>query len=93
METAVANLPRITRKQRPERIQVGDETFERNDLVAGRFAESERNLNRKDRLGAPYIFFGGCKYRPIERYSAFLLTLIKQKQPETARGHRRSITR
>lgn len=83
----MANLSRITRKERPERIQVGDEVFERNDKTAARLGESERNLNRKDRLGAPYIFFGGCKYRPIQRYDAFILSqVIVKGKPSRGRA-------
>jgi hypothetical protein len=78
---------RVTRQQRPERIRVGDEIFERNDITAARYSESERSTNRKDKLGAPYIFFAGVKYRPVKRYDAFILSQIKSARPEP-RGQR-----
>jgi len=56
------------KKSRPERIVVGDETFERNDITAKRYGGSERTINRGDRDGAPFRFFNGIKYRPMKRY-------------------------
>lgn len=80
---------RISRQQRLEHIRVGDEEFERNDLTATRYGESERTVNRKDMLGAPYIYFAGVKYRPIQRYDAFILSQIKSAKREPA-GRRRA---
>jgi hypothetical protein len=62
---------------RPERIAVGNETFERNDITAQRYGSSERTVNRGDRLGAPFRFFNGVKYRPVERYDDFILSTIQ----------------
>ena len=56
------------KKSRPERIVVGDETFERNDITAKRYGGSERTINRGDRDGEPFRFFNGIKYRPMKRY-------------------------
>jgi hypothetical protein len=62
----------------------------RNDVVAREEGACERTINRLDSLGAPYIYIGGVKYRPIERYHKFMLAQIKvRNQPPTKRrGHR-----
>ena len=52
------------REARPERISLGDQDAVRNDIVAKEEGSSERTLNRKDKDGAPFMYFGGCKYRP-----------------------------
>jgi len=75
----------VPRKMRPERIVVGDEVFERNDLTAARYGGSERTLNRGDRHGAPYRFFNGVKYRPVKRYEEYVLRGIQQLDRTTVR--------
>lgn len=79
------------KKSRPERIVVGDETFERNDITAKRYGGSERTINRGDRDGAPFRFFNGIKYRPMRRYDAFILSTIQELQPPKRKrpGHAR----
>jgi hypothetical protein len=81
-------LDKRRKEARPERIVVGDETFERNDLVAKRFGTSEKTINRGDRKGAPYRFFSGVKYRPLQRYDAFVLNTIEQFKPRPPRRRR-----
>ena len=83
-------LDKRDRRAHPERIAIGDETFERNDIRARRLCMSERSLNRGDAQGAPYVFLGGIKYRPIERHDAFILASIQQRKPQPkARGQAR----
>jgi hypothetical protein len=82
-------VTRRSRANHPERIQVGGEILERNDITAVRYGESERTTNRKDRLGAPYLYIGGCKYRPVERFDAFILSqIIKKSGTPRPRGRR-----
>jgi hypothetical protein len=69
------------REAHPERITIATETFERNDIRAKKLFMSERSLNRGDRRGAPYVFLGGVKYRPVERHDAFILASIQQRKP------------
>jgi hypothetical protein len=69
------------REAHPERIIIASETFERNDIRARRLGMSERSVNRGDARGAPYIFLGGVKYRPVERHDAFILSGIQQRKP------------
>jgi hypothetical protein len=73
------------REVHPERIIVGDEVFIRNDIQAKQLGESERSLNRGDKDGAPYRFFGGVKYRPEKRYAAFVLNGIQERKPQPQR--------
>src|SRR6516162_6575677 len=61
------------RTERPERMMIGGEQMVRNDIVARDEGDAERTLNRRDKDGAPYIYIGGVKYRPIEQYHQFLL--------------------
>jgi hypothetical protein len=81
-------LDKRRRQTRPERIVVGDEIFARNDVLAARYGVSERTLNRGDAEGAPFLFFGGVKYRPEKRYDAFILSGIKQTEPPKRRRAR-----
>jgi hypothetical protein len=77
------------RSDRPERMNIGGEQMVRNDIVARDEGEAERTLNRRDKDGAPYLYIGGVKYRPIERYHRFMLGRIQvRNQPPTRRGHR-----
>jgi hypothetical protein len=62
----------------------------RNDVVAGDEGNCERTLNRRDKDGAPYIYIGGVKYRPIERYHEFMLGRIQVHQPPTKAAWPRS---
>jgi hypothetical protein len=73
------------REAHPERIAIGDENFERNDVRAKNLHMSVRSLNRGDRLGAPFVFLGGVKYRPVERHDAFILASIQVRKPEPKR--------
>lgn len=52
------------KESRPERIQIGDDTWVRNDIQADDEGRSEASLNKEDRLGAPYSYIGHVKYRP-----------------------------
>jgi hypothetical protein len=71
------------RETHPERIVVGDKVLERNDVVAAKYGESERSVNRRDRLGAPYIFISNIKYRPQPDYDNFLLSrCIEVRKPQ-----------
>jgi hypothetical protein len=72
------------REAHPERITIANETFERNDIRAKKLCMSERSLNRGDRQGAPYVFLGGVKYRPMERHDAFILASIQVRKPPTS---------
>jgi hypothetical protein len=69
-----------SREAHPEHIVVGDETFIRQDKMAERHGVSERTMQRGDRDGAPYRFFGGVKYRPERRYDQFILDSIQIRQ-------------
>lgn len=72
---------RLPKTEHPERIEVGNETFERNDITAARFGSCTKTLDRQDKRGAPYILVAGIKYRPVERYDQFVLGQIKQAVP------------
>jgi len=85
-----------SREAHPERIVVADETFVRNDKMAEKHGVSERTLQRGDRDGAPYRFFGGVKYRPERRYDQFVLDSIqvrRQPQPQSPRPQLQSLKR
>jgi hypothetical protein len=74
------------RETHPERIVVGDKVLERNDVVAAKYGESERSVNRRDRLGAPYIFISNIKYRPQPDYDNFLLSrCIEVRKPPSSK--------
>jgi hypothetical protein len=77
--------PRLDPRRReahPERITVGDEIFLRNDVQAKQLGCSERSINRGDKHGAPFLFIGGIKYRPEQRYAAFLMSGIQVRNPQ-----------
>jgi len=82
-------LDKRRKEARPERITVGDEVFERNDITAKRYGGSERTINRGDKDGAPFRIFSGCKYRPISRYDAFILSTIQERKPQLKKARRR----
>ena len=79
------------RTERPERLIIGGVEMKRNDVVARDEGNCERTLNRRDKDGAPYIYIGGVKYRPIEQYHQFLLgrMQVRNQPPAKLRGHRR----
>jgi hypothetical protein len=79
-------LDKRDRRAHPERIAIGSETFERNDIRAKNLCMSERSLNRGDAQGAPYVFLGGIKYRPVERHHAFILSGIRARTPPRRRS-------
>jgi hypothetical protein len=81
MDTStVQPLDKRCREAHPERIVVGDETFERNDIRAKNLSMSERSLNRGDARGAPWIMLGNVKYRPLRQHDAFILAGIQRPQ-------------
>jgi hypothetical protein len=87
--TNTENVGRRKRGSKPERIPLGDgEEAWRNDIVASDFGESERTLNRMDKDGAPYLYCGGCKYRPINAFRAYRASLIKRQGQPPRRRHR-----
>jgi len=81
MDTTEPRLDPRRREAHPERIVIGDEVFIRNDIKAKEQGESERSLNRDDKLGAPYRFFGGVKYRPEKAYAKFIMNSIETDKP------------
>ncbi len=74
------------REARPERISLGNQDAVRNDIVAKGEGSSERTLNRKDKDGAPFLYFGGCKYRPERDYQEFMTSRILRMQPAKKRA-------
>jgi hypothetical protein len=76
------------REAHPERLEIGGETFIRNDLLAAELGISERSVNRGDRDGAPYVFIGGVKYRPKKRYHDFVLNSIQEHKPSASKRKR-----
>jgi hypothetical protein len=70
------------RRAHPEAITIGDEVFDRNDVSAKRYSESERSHNRRDREGAPYLMIAGIKYRPRGRLATHILSRIQTRKPE-----------
>jgi hypothetical protein len=78
-----------SRQLHPERIVFTGETFVRNDVQARELGISERSVNRDDRLGAPFIFIGGVKYRPAKRYADFILSRVQVRQPALAKRKRK----
>jgi hypothetical protein len=80
-----------SRLKRPERIPLADgEEAVRNDIIAQEQGTSERTMNRQDRDGAPYLYFGNVKYRPINEYRAFLAARIQRKNQTKHRRRARS---
>ena len=69
------------RADRPEKLTIGGERFTRNDVKARKLGHTEKTLNRGDKDGAPYIYIGGVKYRPDQRYDAWLLSHIQARKP------------
>jgi hypothetical protein len=77
------------REAHPEYIAAGETTWERNDLTAKRYGETERTMNGGDKHGAPYRHFGGIKYRPLPAYDEFIASGIRRRQPLQPKGRRR----
>jgi hypothetical protein len=85
----VAKRGRTKRSERAERIPLADgEEAVRNDLIAKEQRTSERTVNRGDAEGAPYLYFGGVKYRPIKEYRAFLAGRIQRRNQPPQRRRR-----
>jgi hypothetical protein len=82
-------LDKRSKKAHPERIEVGDEVFVRQDILAAKFGISERSMNRGDAEGAPYRYIAAVKYRPERRYESFFLSGIKENKPQQPRATRR----
>ena len=89
MDTDEQPLDPRCREAHPERITIGGEVFVRNDILAREQGESERSLNRGDKRGAPYRFFGGVKYRPERLYAEFVMRTIEMRKPQSQKKTRR----
>jgi hypothetical protein len=89
MDTTEPRLDPRRREAHLERITVGNEVFIRNDIRAKELGESERSLNRSDKLGAPYRFFGGVKYRPQRLHAEFIMRTIEMRKPQTQKKTRK----
>jgi hypothetical protein len=84
MQNAEADPPKDKRRRdtRPERITVGDSVFVRNDVVAAQLGETVRTLDKRDRSGAPFAYFGGVKYRPMPLFNEHIVsTSIRSQRP------------
>jgi hypothetical protein len=81
------------REAHPEHIGVGGIDYERNDVAARKYSESERSANRRDKKGAPYVFFGGVKYRPQPHYDNFIASTIQQHKPQPPKRRQRAYGR
>jgi hypothetical protein len=79
------------REAHPEYIRAGHITWERNDITAKRYGETERTTNGRDKHGAPYRHFGGIKYRPLPDYDEFIASGIRRQQPLRPKRRRRSL--
>jgi len=89
MDTSEQPLDPRRREAHRERIVVGDEVFIRNDIKAKELGESERSLNRGDKRGAPYRFFGGIKYRPERLYAEFVMRTVQVRKPQSKKKARK----
>jgi hypothetical protein len=69
------------REAHPAVIVAGNRTYHRNDIAAKAYSESERSANRRDPKGAPYVYFGGVKYRPQPDYDNFIASMIMRHKP------------
>jgi hypothetical protein len=70
---------RHPRSSRPERINLDGDEAVRNDLIAKEQGTSERTVNRGDADGAPFIYFGGVKYKPLKAYREYLSARIQRR--------------
>ena len=73
------------RSTRPERITLGGIEYVRNDVLARELDVCERTINRDDIVGAPFRYFGGCKYRPAEQYADFIERGIQTRKPPSSK--------
>jgi hypothetical protein len=80
---------RRARETHPERIDLGNDTAVRNDLIAREQGATIRTVDRDDARGAPYILIAGVKYRPINAYRAFLAGKVVVRNQKSARRKRR----
>ena len=88
-----ADQPKDKRRRdtRPERIAIGDKFFLRNDVAAAKLGETVRTADKRDRLGAPYAYLGGVKYRPEQEWDEFILsTSIVSRKPKQQPKRRRT---
>jgi hypothetical protein len=90
--TETQTLDPRRREAHPKHITIGDEIFDRNDISAGQYGESERSHNRRDREGAPYLMIGGVKYRPRSRLATHILGRIQQHKPVAPKRRRVTAT-
>jgi hypothetical protein len=92
MQSAETDQPldKRCRETHPERIVVGNTTFERNDVTAKRYGITERTLNTDDKTGAPYRKFGNIKYRPQPDYDEHVLASIRSQKPKQQPKRRRT---
>ena len=86
MDTNEQPLDPRRREAHPERITVGGEVFIRNDVLARELGESERSLNRGDKRGSPFRFFGGVKYRPQRLHAEFIMSTVQVRKPQPQAG-------
>src|SRR5262249_37442070 len=93
MDTNEPPLDPRCREAHPERITVGGEVFIRNDVLAREQGESERSLNRGDKHGSPYRFFGGIKYRPERLHAEFVMRTVQVRQPQPPKRTQKNTTR
>jgi hypothetical protein len=77
------------RELHPERIEIGGVAFLRNDIQARQLGCSERSVDRGDKDGAPFVFIGGIKYRPEQRYADFIISRIREGKPQSPKRKRR----
>ena len=94
MDDTTQDLPldKRCKQAHPERITVGNVAFERNDVVAKRYGISERSLNRGDKSGAPFKYFGNIKYRPMPDHDDFVLRGIQQLESPKRRARRFTVS-
>jgi hypothetical protein len=86
MSQSATELLAARRESRPERIDLGNDTGIRNDIVAREYGVTERALNSDDADGAPYIIYKKVKYRPIGAYRAYLAGKIQVRNRRHRRG-------
>ncbi len=84
-------LDKRRRDTRPERITVGDTVFERNDIVAAHLGETVRTLDKRDRTGAPFAYFGGVKYRPMPLFNEHIVNNSIRTQKPLQQPKRRRV--
>jgi hypothetical protein len=88
MDTPIQPLDPRCKLSRPERITIGGIEYVRNDVQARELGVCERTINRDDSKGAPFRYFGGCKYRPAQQFAAFIASGIQTHKPPSSRRGR-----